>query len=493
MGSKPFFLSESARRFSDEPAVIAGDCCLTFAELDMRVGQAAARLQEKDLRKWAHIALLSQNDWQSLVVMLAIMRSTAVACPLSVRNPAATLQLQLKTLKCAALVCPAIARRDGIVAFTGETGAAFPGDEPAVQLLESDALAERGNAPRSFRDCAIDPDRPATILFTSGSTREPQPAVHSCANHLANAAAANEIHALGPGDRWLLSLPMYHVGGLAIMFRCLLAGAAIVLPVPGKSLTAALGTNTATHVSLVPTQLKRLLEVSSITGEGNALRCMLLGGAATPDALIEQALARGLPVFKTYGMTETSSQVATVDPGAPREKRFTAGRALSCSSLRVAADGELLVRGDSLFLGYFDGSGTRSQADEQGWFASGDIGHMDLDGYVSVTGRKDSRFISGGENIHPEEIESALLALEQVTQAVVVPVDDKDFGQRPVAFVECRLGKIGDAGLRSSLERTLPRFKIPHQFHPWPVREVTGFKANREDFRQVAARLADTE
>jgi O-succinylbenzoic acid--CoA ligase len=490
MGSETVFLTSSVGQFQHEPVIVSRDCSMTFAELDLRVGQVTARLQENGVRRGTHIALLTPNDWQSLVITLAILRAGAVACLLNVRNPAATIESQLKALNCKLLACPSIARRDAIAAFDSNTGALFPSDDSAVQLLETDTLVDCGNEPLNFCGQAWDPNGPATILFTSGSTHEPKAAVHSCANHVANATASNGVHALASGDRWLLSLPMYHVGGLGIMFRCLLAGAAIVLPVPGESLASALEAHGITHASLVPTQLKRLLQDHVSTRKYELLRCMLIGGAATPDAMIEQALEEGLPVCKTYGMTETSSQVATVAPGDLHDKRFTSGRALSCSTIRVATDGEVMVRGASVFLGYFDGDGIHPMSDEQGWFATGDIGQIDVDGYLNVTGRKDSRFISGGENVNPEEIEVALLALDHILQAIVTPIDDKDFGQRPVAFVDSQHGKIDDAAIRTSLEKILPRFKIPVCFHPWPERKVMGFKANREDFKRIAAQLA---
>jgi len=490
MGSEAFFLSASADRFRNEPAVISRDCNLTFSELDLRVGRVAARLKEIGVQSGMHVALLTPNDWQSLVVMLSVLRSGAVACFLNVRNPAATIESQLRALNCEILACPSNARREKIAAFNLKNGETFPNHDSGVQLLETDDLVTCDNEPLTPGESVWDSNAPATIVFTSGSTHEPKAVVHSSANHIANATASNGLHALVPGDRWLLSLPIYHVGGLGILFRCLMAGATIVLPVPGESFACALEAHAITHASLVPTQLKRLLQEDKSSRKYDSLKCLLTGGGATPDVLIEHALDEGLPVYKTYGMTETSSQVTTVDPGVCHDKRFTSGRALPCSTIRIATDGELMIRGSSLCLGYFDGSGIHPVSDEQGWFASGDIGQLSADGYLSITGRKDSCFISGGENINPEEIEVALLALDQVSQAVAVPVDDKDFGQRPVAFVDSQHGDIDDAALRASLERTLPRFKIPVCFHPWPEKKNIGFKANREDFKRFAAELA---
>ena len=490
MDSETFFLTASADCFRHEPAVISYDSSLTFSELELCVGRVAARLKEIGVKSGMRVALLTPNDWKSLVIMLSVLRSGAVACLLNVRNPAVIIESQLKALNCGILACPSNARRDTIVAFNCNADEMFPSDDSGLQLLETDDLINCCNEPLASGERVWDSSAPATIVFTSGSTCEPKAVVHSCANHMANASASNDLHALIPGDRWLLSLPMYHVGGLGIVFRCLLAGATIVLPAPGESLACVLEAHAITHVSLVPTQLKCLLQEDVSSRKYDSLKCLLTGGAATPDVLIAHALDEGMPVYKTYGMTETSSQVTTVDPGAYRDKRFTSGRALPCSTIRIATDGELMIRGASVCLGYSVGSGIHPVSDDQGWFASGDIGIFDPDGYLNIRGRKDRRFISGGENINPEEIEVALLALDQVSQAVAVPVDDKDFGHRPVAFIDTQYGGIDDVSLRTSLERTLPRFKIPVCFYPWPKKEKLGFKANREDFKRVAEELA---
>jgi O-succinylbenzoic acid--CoA ligase len=241
----------------------------------------------------------------------------------------------------------------------------------------------------------------------------------------------------------------------------------------------------ATHASLVPTQLQRLLTEDSVPETLQTLRAVLLGGGAMPEALLDAAAGAGLPVHTSYGMTEMSSQVSTTPPGASRATLRTSGRVLAERELRISEEGEILVRGHTLFLGYLDGGELRDPTDEGGWFHTGDLGSLDDHGYLRVRGRVDNMFVSGGENVQPEEIEEALKRLSGVEDAVVVPVADAEFGYRPAAFV--RSGdEVGGETLSRELAAVLPRFMIPADFHPWPDAASTDMKPDRT----LLARLA---
>ena len=284
---------------------------------------------------------------------------------------------------------------------------------------------------------------------------------------------------LGPGDRWLLDLPLHHVGGLAVLWRCALAGAAVVLarkhePLPGAA--ARLG---LTHASLVPTQLRRALQHAETSSESGALarmRLLLLGGAATPPGLLAEAAARGWPVAPSYGMTEMSSTVTAALPG--NGGLDTSGAVLPHRQICLAADGEILVRGRTLFAGYLQPGGTLERPDAgDGWFPTRDLGRWEQVGgrqMLRVVGRKDRQFVSGGENVQPEEIERALLALPGVDEAAVVAIEDAEFGHRPVAFVR---GTADVATVSRAL--TLPSFKRPDAVYPWPDDAPAAMKVDR--------------
>ncbi len=248
-------------------------------------------------------------------------------------------------------------------------------------------------------------DLPATVVFTSGSTGEPKAALHTFGNHYFSAADPNANIRLRPGDRWLHSLPLYHVGGLSILFRCLLAGATVVLPDPDVPLGETISRSEATHVSLVSTQLLRLLRGDATFG---SLKAVLLGGGPMQGSLLDEATGRGLPVHTSYGLTEMAAQMHDHAPG-----RFARGASHHRSPVAtpggcgISDEGEILVRGETLFAGYVEGDELERPLDQGGWFHTGDLGELD-GGYLRVLGRMDNLFVSGGENVRPEEIEDAL-------------------------------------------------------------------------------------
>ena len=239
---------------------------------------------------------------------------------------------------------------------------------------------------------------------------------------------------------------------MAVVFRCLLGGAAVAVPGKDEPLADAIAGLGATHLSLVATQLYRLLREKPGRAALRRLKAVLLGGGPAPAALIAEAARAGVRLVTSYGSTEMSSQATATRPGDPEESLSTAGRPLRFREISVAADGEILVRGRTLFRGYVEATRVRPARDGAGWFHSGDLGHLDDAGRLIVTGRRDTMFISGGENIHPEEIEREILRFPGVLETIVVPVPDPEFGARPVAFLRMSGGRLPEAG---DLERFL--------------------------------------
>jgi o-succinylbenzoate---CoA ligase len=455
------------------PAVVGAGVALSYGRLDLLVGGTEKRIAELGLGSGSRVALYLPKDERYLILLLALIRAGCIACPLSTRLPPGGLAPLLEKAACCALISDQEEPLDAVDYLRKLHPETLLADEPA-----------RGDPSEPLR---LALDLPATIVFTSGSSGVPKAALHTFGNHYYSALGSNANIDIAPGDRWLHSLPLYHVGGLSIFFRCLLAGATVALPEPDAPLGEAIAG--ATHVSLVSTQFARLLRDVLDPGE---LKAILLGGGPIPPSLIDEAAARGLPIYTSYGLTEMASQVTATPPGASREELHTSGRPLPHRELSISDDGEILVRGGTLFSGYVDHDVVDRPLVADGWFRTGDLGELDVDGYVRVRGRKDNLFISGGENVQPEEIEEALRRLEGVEDAVVVPIPDAEFGLRPVAFVRASGGAVESEVLAQALERTLPRFKIPVAFHWWS--EVAGgMKTDRASFRERARRLHRSE
>lgn len=459
MAEIPSLIRVAAEKYADQPALITTERTLSWKETAESVGRLAGFIPAKFPTSTGRIALSGSNSIDYLLAILAIIESGAVACPISSRLPK-TEQQRLA---------------DSLGAPLFDTGAL---DWSAVDPTRLPELSR-----------TWDTDRPATVIATSGSSGQPKLAVLSIGNHYYSALGSHENLPFRSGDRWLVSLPLYHVGGIALLFRAMLHGGALVILEPGESIIGTIRGHQVTHLSLVPALLYRLLSQSTgLATVAPSLAAVLIGGGPVSASLIDRAMEAGLPIHMSYGLTEMGSQVTTTGVADPATRLFTSGRLLRHRELRVAADGEILVRGKTRFLGYQTPSGLTTPFDTEGWFATGDIGELDEAGYLTVRGRKDNMFVSGGENIHPEEIETALCRLPEILEVVTVAIPNDEFGARPVAFV--RLEErvpFDDTRFVKFLERFLPRFKIPDEFFPWPDdAPIDALKPDRRWFEKRA-------
>ena len=466
----PCPLREAALASPDAPAIIGAKGTLSYGELDRRVSAVARRLEGLGLGSGDRVALYLPKDERYVALVLALIRTGNVACPLSTRLPPSSIEPLLSRANCRALI-------------SEEEGIPGAGDGSIEKLYPEDLLA--GDGTREERPgLHLGLDSPATVVFTSGSTGTPKGAVHTFGNHYYSALGSNENITLGPGDRWLLSLPLYHVGGLSIIFRCLLGRATMVLPEPGEDPGESIAKYGVTRVSLVSTQLRRMLAQRETP---QSLKAVLLGASGIPVSLLEGAANRNLPVYTSYGLTEMASQVTTTS-GASWDELETSGKVLPYREVSISVEGEVLVRGKTLFAGYVEGDEVERPLDGEGWFHTKDLGELDENGYLHILGRRDNLFISGGENIQPEEVEEALLRLKGIVQAAVAPVPDPEFGSRPVAFVRVSGGDLDPESLRASLGETLPRFKVPVAFYEWPAEASTeSAKIDRALFKKLAS------
>lgn len=300
----------------------------------------------------------------------------------------------------------------------------IPGFGP-VDLLtrpDSGARGEQGTAL---------PEGTGVILSTSGTGGRPRAVCHSREALRANAAAANRRAAFDETGAWLATLAWAHVGGLAIVIRAAEAGGRVVCGprrFDAAAVSGAIERHRVTHVSVVPVMLERLLGLGAELPA--SLRCILVGGAATPPDLLARALEANWPVALTYGLTEAGSQVATAMPEHVREGRGPLGRLLDGFELRLASDGEIEVRGPSLMLGYVEGP---QPFTPDGWLSTGDFGAPDGSG--SVIGRRASRIVTGGTNVDPEEVEALLRQHPRVRAACVVGAPDETWGEVVTAVI----------------------------------------------------------
>jgi O-succinylbenzoic acid--CoA ligase len=282
-------------------------------------------------------------------------------------------------------------------------------------------------------------------------------------------------------DRWLACLPLFHVGGLSIVLRAAIYGIAAMVHdgFDAAAVNRALRDEKVTMISVVAVMLQRMIEEKGIAGYPPTLRCVLTGGGPVPGSLLERCAALGIPVVQTYGLTETCSQVATLAPGDALLHPGAAGRVLYPNELRVARGdgeaakvgvaGEILVRGPVVMAGYAGRPEETALTLTGGWLHTGDVGRLDAEGFLYLLDRRDDLIVSGGENVYPSEVESALLAHPMVAEAAVIGVSDAHWGQRVVAFV--RLSDGGDVAeadewadrLRAHCRSLLGGYKVPRE------------------------------
>ncbi len=282
------------------------------------------------------------------------------------------------------------------------------------------------------------------VVFTSGSSGRPK-GVRISKKALTAAASASVEHLdHGPGDDWLLAMPLHHVGGLSILVRQAFSGGSVTLQpgFEGGQFAAAMK-GRSTMVSVVPTMLRRLLD----HGPFSDLKAVLVGGGPIPKGLLEAAREAGVPAVPTYGMTESFGQVATLRLGARLEYK---AHPLPGVDIKIR-NGRIVIRSPQLFDGYLGGP---DRTDE--WFETNDLGAVDEEGAVRVLGRADSVIVSGGENVSPELVENALS--DVVDDVGAVGLDDEEWGQLvAVGFV----GEVQESVVLEAARATLPRFAVP--------------------------------
>lgn len=453
MVNRTFSVTAAAREAGDDLALVADDGDRTWLELAAGVEPIARRLEALGVRPGARVAFDAHPTVETVARLLACFEIGACAVPLHTGLPAAER-----------------ARRMGMVMPCHDLDT-----DPTRATEANGASPGHGDftwdpRPHKERRATLDATHAASttamaVLFTSGSgTGEPRAVELSPAAFAASARMSAGRLGWRADDRWLCCLPLAHVGGLSVLTRSLAARRTVVLGRFDAAETARLlRERDVTLASLVPTMLRRLLDASPDGSAARTLRAVLVGGASTSDALLEEATGVGLPVLPTYGMTEACSQVATA-----RHEGSAGLELLDEARVRIV-DGVIEVAGPMLCDRLTRSVHEPSPWRPDGFLRTGDRGRL-VDGVLEVFGRADDVIVTGGENVDPAEVERVLARHPRVRRAVVFGIPDPEWGQ-VVGVALDAADDLADAELSDWLRPRLAGYQLPRRFFrpaEWP-------------------------
>ncbi len=403
---------------------------LTFKEIDARVTELAGRLYPfvKDQHR---VALYAHNSVEMVLFFLALQALQIEVLLLNDRLTGEEIAKKLKALNIR-------------VAFS-QDGTFIPFSE----VFQSDC---RKNVQLA---AAFNPEQIAVIMDTSATSGEFKSVPLRWKQFHAHVQASQKSLGMTEEDNWLLVLPMYHISGLSILLRSLYNGTSITLmeKFNEEHTLQLIADGSINMLSVVPTMLNRIVDRIN----EHHLRVVLVGGEFIPKPLVKNCLTKKIPIYKTYGMTETTSQSTTFCVLDNPKKLDSVGLPLPGVTVRInkpdtAGIGEVIIQSPMLMDGYL------GQAPVAGFFNTQDIGYFDEDGYLYILDRRKNIIISGGENIYPQEIENVLYAHPAIAECAIVGMKDEKWGQVPVLFV---VSSLDNHSIISYLAEKIAKYKLP--------------------------------
>lgn len=459
MTTMPNWLKQRAFLTPDRIAILTEERVVTFCELHELTEQKAFLFQQNGVKKGQHAAILMKNSIDMAVAIHALTYIGATAVLLNTRLTSSELDWQLRDAEVKHLICDRALHHEW--------------DEPLWTVIDSAEMPSPAGHVEYVQSFSF--DQTATIMYTSGTTGKPKGVLQTYGNHYWSASASSLNMGLHHDDRWLCAVPLFHISGLSILIRSIIYGMTVVLHEsfhPAKA-NAAIMEDRVTIVSVVQTMLSQMIEEMEEKRYPESFRCMLLGGGPAPMPLLSACETKNIPVYQTYGMTETSSQIVTLSPEYSLSKLGSAGKPLFPCEIKIMknneacpplAEGEIYVHGPNVTKGYWKREDSNAETFNHGWLRTGDMGYVDHEGFLFVLDRRSDLIVSGGENIYPAEIEAALLSHPAVLEAGVTGMLDSKWGQVPHAFIVAK-GNLNEDELIFHCSNILAKYKTPKRIH----------------------------
>ncbi len=452
----------------------------SFAELNERVDRAANVLTGLGLTKGDRVAVLLPNGHQFVVAFYAAARAGLVVVPLNWRLVADELAFMLRDSGATVLVFDA--EYDAVLAdLHGRRG-----DEDGLPVAHwlrvgADAPAWAGDFDAVVEDAPADPvfvdadgDDPLFIMYTSGTTGLPKGALHthdSVEWAVFTMLASVDVRFR---DRYLISLPMFHVGALMPVVGCIYRGATLVIlrHFDPRRIWEVFRDERVTITLAVPAMLNFMLPTyAPELRESLQLRLIWSGAAPVPPSLIEAYAGLGIEVHQVYGLTETCGPACVISPDDAMSHVGSTGKAFFHTDVRivdfdgkdvgVGVPGEVLVRGRHIMAGYWNREAATAETIIDGWLHTGDVAVRDDDGFVYIQDRIKDMIISGGENVYPAEIEDVLLSHPGIAEVAVLGMPSEKWGESPLAVVVRADPDLDEAAVLAHCSGRLARFKLP--------------------------------
>lgn len=484
-------LTQSARRFADRDALVRGDVRWTWAELDRRVSSLATELRARGVVPGDCVLVHSPNDLEYVVATFAVWRAGAVLAPTNFRITAADVAGIAGVCRPTLMIC----HRD--LADHAEVVAAEVGLAHGVLWLGADAddadgvTAASTAHPDRFPDAAVLPGDHAWYFFTSGTSGTPKAAIlthdqmgYVVTNHLCDLMPGTTEH-----DVSLVVAPLSHGAGIHLLPQVARGARTVLTTSPGmdgEEVWGLVEREGVTNMFTVPTILKLLAEHEAVgRHDHGSLRFVIYAGAPMYAADQQHALATLGPVLvQYYGLGEVTGNITVLPPhehgrpGLPGVDFGTCGAARTAMEISIQAEdgtvlpsgeqGEICVAGPGVFTGYLHHPTANADSFRDGWFRTGDLGILDEQGYLYVTGRSSDMYISGGSNVYPRDIEEKLLQHPDVAEVAVLGMPHPTWGEVGVAVcVPAGDAGIDPAALTGWLDGKLARYKLPRHVVVW--------------------------
>ncbi|PEG79683.1 o-succinylbenzoate--CoA ligase [Lactobacillus sp. UMNPBX18] len=447
METQNWLLKQAATQ-PNQIAIDDGNERLSFAELKKQVEVLVGKIDH--LNPGSRVGILATNTLMSYKLSLAIMCSGRTIVWLNWRLAGEELERQIKDSGLQLCLVENSLWRSRMT---------DPFKSYSAFLITS---ADPGELIPVFKSNWV-----ASIMYTSGTTGRPKGVLQTFGNHFYSAVSSALNLGLSSADKWLCVAPIFHISGFSIIMRGLIYGMTVRLveKFRAEELERILANETVTIMSVVPFMLKKLIQQQNKTNThyNSAFRCMLLGGGTIDRETLEACLQRSIPVVQCYGMTETCSQIVALRSADALLKLGSVGQPLFSTQLKLSKDGEILLKTPALTPGYLNLPDKLPSKMIDGWYRTGDIGHLDKEGYLYIDGRADEMLISGGENIFPQEVEQVYQRYPQINEVAVVGQNDSVWGQVPVAFVVSDR-RLSPTKLINYGYEHLARYKVPQHY-----------------------------